>query len=154
MKQTILFLCIIVASSNLITNLYNSIVDAPSWASNIPASVETARNYFSITNPGILFRVSSPVGQVLALLTLILFWKSAPNVRIYLGAALVLYIMVDLFTFSYFYPRLAVIYGKVTDPEALRAAVAQWSNMNWVRSAMIAVGLFLSCFSLHKIYSV
>jgi hypothetical protein len=32
MKQTILFLCIIVASGNLITNVYNLIVDAPSWA--------------------------------------------------------------------------------------------------------------------------
>lgn len=94
------------------------------------------------------------MSQVLALLALILFWKSAPNVRIYLGAALVLYVMVDLLTFFYFYPRLAVIYGKVTDPEALRAAVAQWSNMNWVRSAMIAVGLSLSCFSLNKIYSL
>lgn len=154
MKEIILFLCIIVASGNLITNVYNSIVDAFSWASNIPVSVETARSYFSIRNPGTFFRVSSPVCQVLALLALILFWKSVQDARIYLGAALVLYVMVDVFTFSYFYPRLAVIYGKVTDPEALRAAVSQWSNMNWVRSAVIATGLFLSCFSLHKIYSV
>lgn len=153
MKETILFLCIIVASGNLITNVYNSIVDAFSWASNIPVSVETARRYFSIRNPGTFFRVSSPVGQVLTLLALILFWKSVQNVRIYLAAALVLYVLVDVFTFSYFYPRLAVIYGNVTDPEALRAAIAQWRKMNWVRSAMIAAGLLLSCFSLHKIYS-
>ena len=47
MKKAILFLSIICASGLTMVSLYNTVVDAKSWGSNIPTSIQTARDYFS-----------------------------------------------------------------------------------------------------------
>ena len=82
MKTIILFISITVAAGLLFVNFYNSLVDARSWGGNIPDSIATAREYFKTVNPGNFFRVFSPINQVLGLLALILFWKSAPAARL------------------------------------------------------------------------
>jgi len=51
------------------------------------------------------------------LLVLILFWKISVNVRIYLGKALVLYLCVDMFTFTYFYPRNKIMFETAPFPD-------------------------------------
>ncbi len=91
MKTAILFASICIASGLLFVSLYTSLVDAPSWGSNLPGSVATARNYFKTVSPGTFLRLFSPVNQVLALLAVFLFWKASRQVRLYLGVAMVLY---------------------------------------------------------------
>src|SRR5258706_15825487 len=81
MKNVVLFASIAIASGLLLTNIYTSIIDAKSWGSNIPQSIETARKYFNVINPGNFFRIFSPINQLLGLLVLILFWKSSPAIR-------------------------------------------------------------------------
>lgn len=153
MKTTILFLSISVASGLLFVNLYTSIVDARSWGSDIPHSIAAARAYFKAANPGDFFRMFSPLNQLLGLLVLILFWKVSPAVRLSLGIAFVLYIAADALTFAYFYPRNDLLFktAQLTDTGLLRRTVAEWSMMNWVRSFIVAAGVFFSCLSLHKI---
>ena len=46
MKKLILFLSIICASGLTMVSIYNTVVDAKSWSSDIPASIQTARDYF------------------------------------------------------------------------------------------------------------
>jgi len=154
MKIVIVFISIIVASGILFTNLYTSFVDAKSWGGDLPGSIETARNYFKNVNPGDYFRVVSPLCQVIALIALILFWKSSPSIRLYLGIALVLYVIGDLMTFAYFYPRNDIMFktASLTDVELLKKTLSEWTSMNWVRSLVVATGLFFSCLSLHKLY--
>lgn len=154
MKTILLFISIALASGLFFINFYNSLIDAKSWGSNIPGSIATAREYFKTVNPGNFFRVFSPINQVLGLLVLILFWKSAPSVRLYLGVAFALYVLTDVFTYAYFFPRNDIMWktAELTDTEVLRKAWAEWSSMNWVRSLMLLVGLFFSFLSLHKIY--
>ncbi len=151
-KNIILFLSISVASGALFINVYNSVVDATSWGSHIPESIETARQYYSTVTPATFLRVFSPLNQVLALLALIVFWKSAPVVRKPLGIALAMYIATDVLTFGYFYPRIAIMFETGKTVETLTQAWQEWSVMNWVRSLIILVGIFFSCLSLHKIY--
>ena len=98
MIQVILFLSLALASGLLFTNIYNSMIDAKLWGTDIPRSIETAREYLKAVNPGNFFRIFSPINQVLALVALVLFWKSSPTVRIYLGITLVLYVFSELFT--------------------------------------------------------
>ena len=143
-----------VASGLLFVNIYTSLVDARSWGGDIPNSIATAREYFKTVSPGNFFRLVSPVNQVLGLLVLILFWKSAPSIRLCLGAALVLYILGDVFTFAYFYPRNDIMFktAQLSDVDLLRKTVSEWSTMNWIRSLIILAGLCFSCISLHKIY--
>jgi len=156
MKNIALFLSIAVAAGMLFVNIYTSLVDAKSWGSDIPQSIATARDYFKTVNPGNFFRIFSPVNQVLALLVLILFWRTSPAIRLCLGAALVLYVLTDVMTFAYFYPRNDIMFktAALTDVETLRNTWAQWNAMNWVRSLVMAIGLGLSCLSLHKIYAM
>ena len=154
MKTIILFASISVASGILFANLYTSLVDVKSWGSDIPNSIAASREYFKTVNPGNFFRIISPINQVLGLLVLILFWKSSPSIRLYLGIAFVMYILGDILTFAYFYPRNDIMFktAQLTDVDLLRKTVLEWSTMNWVRSLIILVGIFFSFLSLHKIY--
>lgn len=155
MKLIILFVSIALASGLLLTNLYTSLIDAKSWGSDIPNSINAARTYFKVTNPGNFFRLFSPVNQVLALLVLILFWKTSSSLRLYMGGALILYILTDVLTFAYFYPRNAILFEKpeLPDTDTLKTIWKQWTNMNWIRSLILLTGIILSSISLHKIYS-
>jgi uncharacterized membrane protein len=155
MKYLILFLSIIFASGMLFCNVYNSLIDSTSWGSNIPGSIVVAREYFTIINPGNFYRIFSPVNQLLALIALILFWKSYPSVRLYLGIAFVLYVLTDVITFAYFYPRNDILFGASlsSDTGVLSQTWSEWTSMNWIRSLILIIGLFFSCLSLHKIYT-
>jgi len=131
-------------------------IDAKSWGSDIPNSIVAARNYFKAVNPGDFFRIFSPINQILALAVLILFWKTAPSIRLYMGVALVLYILCDVLTFAYFYPRNDIMFktASLTDVDLLRKTWSEWAKMNWARVAMLLLGVIFSFRSLHLIYSV
>ena len=151
-QKIVLFLSITVASGILAANVYTSVVDATSWGSNIPESIHAARNYFKVVTPAQFFRVASPLNQVLALLALILFWKSVPSARLFLGIALGCYIFTDVFTFTYFYPRNDIMFVKGTDPALMSKAWSEWNAMNWLRSLIIFAGVCASFVSLDKTY--
>lgn len=154
MKTIFLFASIILASGLLLTNVYTSIVDATSWGSDIPKSIEIAREYFKNVNPGNFFRVFAPFAQILALVVLILFWKTSPSVRLCFGIALVLYVLADVLTFTYFYPRNDILFtsAQLTDVETLKRVWSEWNTMNWVRSLIILIGITFSVLGLHKFY--
>ena len=156
MKITILFTSICIASGLLFVNLYTSLIDAKSWGSDIPNSIATSREYYKAVTPGNFFRIFSPVNQVFGILVLILFWKSSPSIRLYLGIAVGLYILADVLTFAYFYPRNDIMFktAQLTDVNLLRKTCSEWTVMNWFRSLAILVGVFFSFLSLHKIYSL
>jgi type III secretory pathway component EscU len=156
MKNVVLFASVGVACGLLFVNLYTSLVDAKSWGSDIPTSIATTREYFKAVNPANFFRIFSPVNQILALFVLILFWRSSPYIRFCLGAAFVMYLLADVFTFGYFYPRNDIMFktAQLTDTTLLRKAWSEWSMMNWVRSSIVLVGVVFSFLSLHKIYSL
>ena len=152
----LLFASISFACGLLFVNLYTSLIDAKSWGSDIPNSIATAREYYKTVNPGDFFRIFSPVNQILAVLVLVLFWKSSPPIRMYLGVALVMYILGDILTFAYFYPRNDIMFktAQLTDLSLLKKTWSEWTMMNWFRSLVILVGLLFSFLSLHKIYSL
>lgn len=154
MKYLILYVSIVMASGLLMTNIYNSIVDAKSWGANIPQSINTAREYYKFVNPGNFFRIFSPVNQLLGLLVVVLFWKTSPSIRLYLGIAFILYILGDVLTFAFFYPRNEIMLktAQLTDIGILRKAWTEWTNINWVRSLIILIGLAFSFLSLHRIF--
>ena len=133
MKQTIIFASMAIAAGIALTNIYTSLVDVPSWGSNIPNSIETARQYFKTSDPGNFFRIFSPLNQLLGLLCVILFWKRSKQVRWFLVAAFLLYVTGEGMTFQYFYPRNDVMFfSTTTDTELLRSTWMEWRNMNWV----------------------
>lgn len=155
MKHYFLFASIAVASGLLFVNMYTSIVDVKSWGSNIPESIATTREYFKTVNPGNFFRIFSPINQLLGLLVLVVFWKTAPSARLYMGAAFAMYLAAEAMTFGYFYPRNDIMFktASLTDVELLTTTFNEWKSMNWVRSGLLLIGLIFSFVSMHKLHT-
>ena len=140
-RSILLGLSAATASGLLFVNLYTSIVDAPNWGADIPQSITDARQYFAVANPGNFFRIFSPANQVLALVAVILCWK---NNRYIAMASLAVAVLLDILTFGYFYPRNEVLFLNAIDENAVRIAWREWSDMNWLRSALCAVNATLA----------
>jgi len=156
MKTILLFASISLAAGLVFVNMYTSLIDAKSWGSNIPGSIVTAREYFRTVNPGNFFRIFSPLNQVFGLIVLIIFWKTPPSIRQYAGVAFFMYVMADVLTFAYFYPRNDILFktAKLTDINLLTKTWSEWNTMNWIRTLIIIIGLIFSFLSLHKFHSL
>jgi hypothetical protein len=155
MNLLLLFASLSLASGLLFVNIYTSMVDAKSWGANIPQSIQTAREYFKTVNPGNFFRIISPLNQVVALLVLILFWKVSATARIYLGMALALYVLTEVFTFAFFHLRNKIIFetSPLPDIDTLKNAWSGRTRMNWLRLLVILAGLVFSFLALNEIYT-
>jgi hypothetical protein len=129
------------AAGLLFVNLYNSMVDAPNWGADLPKSILAAREYFAVSNPGNFFRVFSPLNQALAVIAVFICWR---NNRYLALASLTAAILLDVLTFSYFYPRNEVMFIAPVNEEAIRLAWQQWSNMNWLRTALCGINTVLA----------
>src|SRR5882757_5161205 len=103
LRKLSLALAIALAAGLLFADIYNSMVDARNWGANIPASIQTARDYFKTANPGTFYRIFSPANQGAGLLALILCWQAGKRVRIYCAIALGCAVGTDVLTFAYFY---------------------------------------------------
>lgn len=114
-----------------------------------------AREFYKAVNPGDFFRIFSPANQLFGLLALILCWKTSGQVRLWLGAAFICYIAADAFTFAYFYPRNDIMFktAQLSDVALLKKTWSEWSSMNWLRSAILLVGVVFSFLSVTKILS-
>ena len=80
LRKSLLYLATTLVAGLLFVNIYTSMIDAVNWGSNIPISIQTARDYFKTVNPGNFFRIFSPINQVLALITLIVCWKAGKEI--------------------------------------------------------------------------
>jgi len=154
MKKLVLFLSIICASGLTMVSIYNTVVDAQSWGSDIPASIQTARDYFQHVDPRRFYVVVGPVNLILILLTLILFWKDSVSLRLYFAVSLASYTAILILTLAYFVPRDLILFTwSISDHvEQIRTASAQWSAMNWLRSLLGLTGVLFSFKGLDTYY--
>jgi hypothetical protein len=154
-KKLILFLSIICASGLTMVTIYNSVVDAKSWSSDLPASIQTARDYFQHVDPRRFYEVAGPVNLILIVLTLILFWKDSVPPRFYFATSLSCYAGILILTLAYFIPRNLILFtGSISDHlEQIRTASAQWSAMNWIRSLLGLAGVLFSFKGLDTYYA-
>jgi len=154
MKKAILFLSIIIASGLVMVTVYNTLVDAKSWSSDIPASIQAARDYYKHVDPRRFYAFMGPPNLLLSLLTIILFWKDGVSLRLYFGASFLLYAAIVILTFTYFIPRDLILFTwPIQDHlEEIKTAASQWSQMNWVRTLLGFVGVLFSFKGLDTFY--
>ena len=154
MKKIILFFSIICGSGLTLVSIYNTVIDAQSWASDIPASIQTARDYFQHVDPRRFFAVAGPVNQLLILLGMVLFWKDGVSLRVYLGISFLFYAAIVVVTFVYFIPRDLILFtSSIPDHiEQIRTAAAEWSHMNWLRTLLGLIGVLFSFKGLDAYY--
>src|SRR5690606_39161966 len=105
MNKIVLNLSVCLSSGLFFTNIYNSIVYAANWESNIPYSITATRDFFVVANPGTFFQLIDPTNLVLTVVALMLFWRSSMSVRVLLAVGLICYITSMVLTFTWFYPR-------------------------------------------------
>lgn len=134
------------------TGVYESVVVAPNLQ-GAPTSLEHARGFYHVTNPGMFFRVLSPATQLFLLIALVCNWKPAPVTRWRLAGALVLAILADVITFKFHYPRNAILFiAPLTNaPADLDRVAAQWATGNYVRIILILTAVLLVMLSTIRI---
>jgi hypothetical protein len=146
----VLWLAVIVIGGVLGANVYTSAVDARNWGSNIPTSLNAAREYFSVATPGSFFRIASPLAQALSLLAFILCWN-VPGARLLAGIAVAAVGAGDIMTFAYFYPRNDIMFTNPMRAEAAAQAWRGWAAMNHVRSAVVLTALLAELGALTRV---
>ncbi len=153
-RKSTLILATTFAAGLLFVNVYNSLIDAANWGSNIPESIQTARAYFKVAHPGYFFRIGSPINQLFTLLALITCWKMGKKMRLYCALALLFAVSVDVLTFAYFYPRLDIMFNNpdISDVNAVKTAWSEWAFMNWPRSGLEVVNLIFDFAALTLLF--
>ena len=152
MKKIVLYAAVAFSSGLFFTLVYNSIVNAANWESNIPQSITATRDFFVVANPGTFFQLIDPTNMLLIVLALILFWKKSSSIRLFLGIALLCYVSSMILTFTYFYPRNEIMFlsEQLPDTETLKKAASEWGRMGWVRCFLSLAGLVCSFLALDK----
>lgn len=155
MKKIVLYASAAFSSGLFFANIYNSVVNAANWESDIPQSITATKEFFVVANPGTFFKIVDPANLILIVFALILFWKQSTSIRWHLGIALLCYISSMILTFSYFYPRNEIMFlsAELPDTETLATVAAEWGRMNWVRSLIWLTGLVCSFLALENVVS-
>jgi len=137
-QLTLLCLAIIALALLLGAAAYESVVMAPNYERDIPGSIATAREFLRRATPARYFRVVSPVAQVLTLGALVVNWP-VPRARWAVLAALAILVLLDLITFRFHYPRLAILFrsSEPVEPEVLGRAAHEWARGNIWRIVLL-----------------
>jgi uncharacterized membrane protein len=156
LQTMVLYLAIIINSGVLFVNIYNSIVDAPNWGTNIPTSLEIARNYFAEKSPQDFFKIVGILIHILGINCVIRFWKTDKQIRYFNISALALIVIIDFLTFAYFFPRNDTMFALngSKDIQTLTKTWSEWGNMNWVRTFITLGIVALYSLSLNKLFSI
>jgi len=118
---------------------YEAVVMAPNYQRDIPASILVARQFLVRTTPAHFFRIVAPCAQLLTLLAVLIDWGK-PGDGAFL-VALAALIVADIITYTFHYPRLAIMFksADVQNVDALRRAARQWAAGNIVRGVLLFV---------------
>jgi uncharacterized membrane protein len=142
-KEIVLIAAVVLLGSLLGGSFYDLLVNAPNFSANIPQSLEAFRGSMLVATPGNFFRLFAPLTEVSLLVSLILGWRSPAGRRWWLLAALVLILIGDVITFTYHYPRNALLFHDPlhTPVESLRRAAVEWVHGNYVRVVLVLVAM-------------
>ena len=121
---------------------YETVVMAPNYERDVPGSIVLARQFLAGRTPAHFFRVVAPAAQLLALLTVIFDWRKPGETPFIVGFAAL--IVADIITYTFHYPRLAILFKstQAQDAAALARAAREWAIGNWVRGVLLFVVFF------------
>jgi hypothetical protein len=148
LRDLLLVIAIVLTGALFGASLYDQVVMAPNYGADIPQSLEHAKQFMVAASPANLFRFLAPATQISLLLSLILN-GGVKGRRWFLLVALLLTVAGDVITFTFHYPRNAILF---TDPMntpvgVLTKAAVEWSYGNVARCCLILIANLLVIFA-------
>lgn len=152
-RQILGFATIILLGALVGAGCYESVVMAPNYAADIPNSLEHARLFMRVTNPGNFFRVLAPATQLALLLSVVIFWRLRPS-RWWYVSALVLLLSVDVITFTFHYPRNDLLFHSPMTQSVpqLTAAAHEWATGNVFRIGLLLASAIAASIGLKSAF--
>lgn len=122
--------------------VYESVVMAPNYRSNLPGSLDHLRHFMKVTTPANFFRVVSPATMLLLLVTVLVDWGTTPA-RWWFLAAFVALILADSITYAFHYPRNKVLFLDPLSPDTdmLQRLAREWARGNQVRIVLLLIAV-------------
>src|SRR5262245_2632798 len=132
---------------------YESIVIAPNFEREIPGSITAARQFLQRT-PAAYFRPVAPFAQLLLLACVVASWPT-PSFRWPALIALVAAVVTDVVTFTYQYPRVAVMFRRdaSADDASLRRVAREWAIGNWIRAGLLLLALLATIHAFGQVWA-
>ena len=129
--------------------VYESVVMAPNYRSNLPQSLDHLRHFMTVTTPANFFRVVSPITMISLVATVIVYWWSIPT-RWWFIAALVTLILADSITYGFHYPRNKVLFIEPlsSDINMLRRLAQEWATGNLVRIVLLVIATVMATYGI------
>lgn len=127
-------------------------INFPNWFHDIPASLDTVKNFLQARNPGQFFQTLYPLAILMGIAFVILGWRIKPA-RNFILAALILSVGVEFLTFVFIYPLLRIMLAEGTavhSVEVLKQTAEQFTTLNYIRMFFILIAEMLSLIGLWK----
>jgi len=153
--QTILFttyFCLVMLV--LGGTIFSVMVEYPNWFANVPASLETTRNFYEVLHPGYFFQIFGPLILLTGIAFVIAGWQIAP-VRNLVIVSIVIMIAIELLTFIYIYPRLGIMFGPRAASQSvdiLRQAASDFTVADRIRTVLYALAAAISVAALFRFF--
>ncbi len=125
-------------------HLFDLTVNVPNWKSGEIADVMLYRDFYHQSSPSVYFAPLVLGTPIISLITLLLVWKSGGATRILVCAALVIALGVTVWTVLFFVPINQYISTGQYDPVELKEVVARWVLYDYLRLALVGIGLVCS----------
>jgi uncharacterized membrane protein len=138
--------------------IYESIVMAPNYRTNVPESLKHVRGFMKTTNPAYYFRVFSPATIISLIVTIIVCWRFLPARWWFIGA-FVGQVVTDTITYTFHYPinRILFLDPLISDNQILKQLTMEWGTGNKIRVLLLAiinVSAICGLISLVRLYAI
>ncbi|CAN5557205.1 hypothetical protein BH10ACI3_BH10ACI3_27990 [soil metagenome] len=149
MTRILLFASVLFVCFHLTGHIYESLVLVPNWKSGEVADVVRYVDFIRIGMPSNFFAIAQFGCLLTSLAAFIAAWSAKGNVRFFAGLTFLISVIVMAGTFIIFVP-INIYMGSPAnfDPVELKIKVTTWVNFEYVRIAVIAIGLVTSIAAL------
>ena len=120
--------------------VYESIVMAPNYRTDVPESLNHIRHFMRITNPAYYFRVFSPATIISLVVTIFVCWNFLPA-RWWFVGAFIGQMVTDTITYTFHYPINRIMFKDplISDNQLLKQSAREWGSGNKIRVILLII---------------
>lgn len=150
MKQELfLWITVIVFSFYFAGHLFDLLANIPNWKSGDIMDVSKYRDFYAKASPKNYFFPFVIGTPIVSLICLFLVWNIGDPARIFLIMSSLIALLVSVATIKYFVPINDYIFTSTEyDQVKLKKLVSGWIKMDYIRVAILGVGLLTSILAL------